>query len=90
MRMTSQVVFNLDSKTKARAMERAKREGMPFASVLKMASKAFAEGEFSIGIIEQVRPEKLRLWEQQSRLMDQGKGRRFASAKAAREYVESL
>ena len=88
--MTTQVVFNIDPKIKARAMARAKREGVPFATVLKCATKAFAEGRFSLDIVEEIRPEKLKLWEQQSRLVEQGKGRRFASAKEAMEYVENL
>lgn len=48
--MTTQVVFNIDPKIKAKAMKRAKREGVPFASVLKMATKAYVEGRFSIDI----------------------------------------
>lgn len=88
--MTTQVVFNLDEKVKARAMRRAKKEGVAFAAVLKFAAKAFADGELSIGITEEVRPEKLRLWERESRLLDQGKGRHFASAKEARAFIENL
>ena len=88
--MTVQIVFNVDPKVKARAMKRAKREGIPFASVLKLATKAFADGRFSLDIKERVRPEKLRLWERQSRLVEQGRGRRFASAKEAMEFVENL
>ena len=49
--MTTQVVFNIDPKIKAKAMKRAKREGVPFSSFLKMATEKFAEGEYSIGII---------------------------------------
>ena len=41
--MTTQIVFNIDPKIKAQAMKRAKREGVPFSAVLKMATKAFAE-----------------------------------------------
>ena len=48
--MTTQVVFNIDPKIKAKAMKRAKKEGVPFASVLKFAAKAFAEGKFDVGI----------------------------------------
>ena len=88
--MQSQVVFNVDAKTKAQAMKRAKREGIPFASVLKMATKAFAEGRFSVDIVEEVRPEKLKLWERQSRLLDQGKGKHFSSAKEAQKYLKNL
>ena len=88
--MTTQIVFNIDSKIKARAMKRAKKEGIPFASVLKLATKAFAEGRFSLDVVEEVRPEKMKLWERESRLLDQGKGRRFASSQEARAFVEGL
>lgn len=89
--MTTQVVFNIDPKIKAKAMKRAKREGVPFAAVLKMATKAFAEGRLGLDITdEEVRPEKLKLWEKQLQLVEQGKGRHFSSAKEAMEYVEGL
>ena len=88
--MTTQIVFNIDPKIKAKAMQRAKKEGVPFASVLKFATKAFANGELSVGLLEKIRPEKLKLWERESRLVEQGNGKHFASAKKAMEYVESL
>jgi hypothetical protein len=88
MHMTTQVVFNIDPKVKARAMERAKREGIPFASVLKLATKAFAEGQFSIGIVDEILPQKMRLLERESRLLDKGKGRRFSSVKEALTFVK--
>lgn len=50
--MTTQVVFKVDPAVKSQAMRRAKREGVPFASVLKLATKAYAEGRFSVGITE--------------------------------------
>ncbi|MBI4093501.1 hypothetical protein HY417_00925 [Candidatus Kaiserbacteria bacterium] len=48
--MTTQVVFKIDPAVKKEAMKRAKREGIPFASVLKMAAKAYADGRFSVDI----------------------------------------
>ncbi len=90
MLMTTQVVFNIDPKIKARAMRRAKRDGVPFASVLKFATKAFAEGRFSIDIVEDIRPEKLKLLERASRDLDQGKGMRFNSMEAFRKHIRSL
>ena len=88
--MNTQVVFNLDAKVKAKAMKRAKAEGVPFSSVLKMAAKNFANGNLSIDLVEEIRPEKLRLWEKQSRLMDQGKGTRLANMKEYRAFIRSL
>ena len=88
--MNTQVVFNLDAKVKAKAMKRAKAEGVPFSSILKMAAKNFADGNLSIDLVEEIRPEKLRLWERISQEYDKGKGRRFASAKDAMKYIEDL
>lgn len=49
--MESQVIFKLDKKLKERAMQRAQAQGVPLTSVLKMATKAFADGELMIGLI---------------------------------------
>ena len=51
--MTSQVLFKIDTKVKAKAMKRAEREGLAFATVLKFATSAYAEGALHVGIIEQ-------------------------------------
>lgn len=88
--MITQVVFNVDAKVKAKAMRRAKEEGVPFSSVLKMAAKNFADGKLSIELVEEIRPEKMRLWERESRLIEQGKGKSFKSMKEFRAYMDSL
>lgn len=49
--MTTQVIFNLDKKLKEQAMKKAQSEGLPFGVVLKLATKAFVEGSFDIGLI---------------------------------------
>ena len=49
--MTSQVIFKIDKKIKERAMQRAQAQGVPLASVLKMATKAFADGQLTMGLI---------------------------------------
>ena len=88
--MTSQIVFNIDSKIKAKAMKRAKSEGVPFALYLRQAAEDFAEGKRGMAIVDEVRPEKLALWERQSKLLDEGKGKRFSSMKELREYMRKL
>ena len=50
--MTSQVIFKIDSKLKAKAMKRARRAGLPFASVLKFATEAYADGHLNVGLME--------------------------------------
>ncbi len=50
-RMESQVIFKVDKKLKERAMQRAQAQGVPLTSVLKMATKAFAEGQLTMGLI---------------------------------------
>ena len=55
MCMTTQVVFRVDPAVKSQAMRRAKREGVPFASVLKMMTEAFAKGEYSVKPVKEER-----------------------------------
>jgi antitoxin component of RelBE/YafQ-DinJ toxin-antitoxin module len=50
--MTTQVIFKIDKKLKEQAMRKARAEGVPFASVLKFATKAYVSGGFDIGIVE--------------------------------------
>ena len=88
--MNSQIIFTVDSKTKAQAMKRAKRVGIPFASYLRQATEDFAEGKSSMEIVREIRPEKMRLLERESRLMDQGKGTYFASMSEFRKHLRSL
>lgn len=51
--MTTQVIFKIDKKLKEKAMKKAQSQGLPFASVLKFATRAYVEGEFNIGIKEE-------------------------------------
>jgi len=88
--MNTQVVFNIDTKVKAKAMKRARAEGVPFSSVLKMAAKNFADGKLSVDLVEEITPQKMRLLERESRLMDQGKGTRLANMKEYREFIRNL
>lgn len=50
--MISQVVFNIDSKIKAKAMKRAKQKGVSLAFVLRDMTKLFAEGKLSLGVVD--------------------------------------
>jgi hypothetical protein len=49
--MTTRVIFNIDSKLKIQAMKKAQSEGLPFGAVLKLATKAFVEGVFDVGLV---------------------------------------
>lgn len=49
--MESQVIFKIDKKLKEKAMQKAQAQGIPLASVLKMATKAFADGQLTMGLI---------------------------------------
>lgn len=51
--MTTQVIFKIDKKLKEKAMKKAQSQGLPFASVLKFATRAYVEGEFNIGMKEE-------------------------------------
>ncbi|MFA5318456.1 MAG: hypothetical protein WC323_03215 [Patescibacteria group bacterium] len=49
--MISQVIFKIDSKLKEQAMKKAQIAGLPFASVLKFATKAFISGQLEVGLV---------------------------------------
>lgn len=51
--MTTQVIFNIDKQLKERAMKKAQREGVPFSSVLKFATKSYVDGDLAVGIVKQ-------------------------------------
>lgn len=48
--MTEQVIFKIDKKLKDKAMKRAKNEGMPFSTVLKRVTQAYADNEFDVSV----------------------------------------
>ena len=50
--MTSQVLFKIDPKIKAKAMKRAEKEGMAFSTVLKSMTRAYADGRFEVTVID--------------------------------------
>jgi hypothetical protein len=88
--MTTQIVFNIDPKVKAKAMQRARREGVPFASVLKMAAKAFADGTFNIEMVpeEKFNPATRRIIN--AALRDIKKGKNLVAFKGQRDMDDYL
>ncbi len=52
--MNTQIVFTIDPKVKAKAMKRAKAEGIPFAAYLRHAAEEYAEERTGFSI---TRPE---------------------------------
>ena len=49
--MVTQVIFKIDKKLKDRAMTKAQNEGIAFASILKLATKAFVDGHLTLGLV---------------------------------------
>ena len=87
--MTSQIVFNIDSKVKAKAMKRAKRAGIPFASYLRQAAEDFAEGKMGMAIVEEKFNTKTAK-ELRAALRDIEKGKNLVSFKNAKEMDDYL
>ncbi len=44
------MIFNVDSKIKERAMRKAQQDGVSFSTILKLATKAYAEGKLRLSI----------------------------------------
>lgn len=48
--MTTQVLFRVDPRVKEKAVQRARREGVPLGVVLKFATNAYANGELHLAV----------------------------------------
>jgi len=86
--MTTQVMFRVDPAVKSQAMRRAKREGVPFASILKMMTKAFADGEYSVKLVREERFNAKTARELRSALKDIEKGRNLSPAFSTVEEMD--
>ena len=90
--MTTQVVFKIDKGLKARAMRKARGEGVPFASVLKFATRAYVAGQFDAGLVPNEPFNAATRRELTRALRDIAAGKnlspRFANARDATAYLE--
>lgn len=59
--MNTQIVFNIDPKVKAKAMKRAKEQGVSFAFVMRRMVELFADGKLTIGIVNPHNKKKIEL-----------------------------
>jgi len=50
--MITQVIFTIDKKLKNQAMKKARSFGLPFSSVLNLATRAFVDGKMSIEMVD--------------------------------------
>lgn len=48
--MINKVIFTIDSQIKEHAMKQARRDGVPFSTVLKLAAKAYADGKLRLTV----------------------------------------
>ena len=92
--MTTQVVFNIDKNLKERAMKKARKEGIPFASVLKMATKSYVDGDFAVQVVkaEKFNTKTRREIRQALKDIEEGKNLSpaFSTAKEAMAYLNTL
>ncbi len=91
--MTTQIVFNIDPRIKAKAMKRAKAEGIPLASYLRQAAEDFAEGKSRMAIVRDEIPNAKTAKELRAALKDVKEGKNLFSFKSAKEmddYLKSL
>jgi antitoxin component of RelBE/YafQ-DinJ toxin-antitoxin module len=89
--MISQVIVNVDSVLKEKAMKKAKKAGIPFSSVIKMAIKAFVEDRFNVGLIGNLNAKTSR--ELRQALKDIKKGKNlspvFNTVDEARKFLDN-
>ncbi|MDP3900550.1 MAG: hypothetical protein Q8Q23_05745 [bacterium] len=91
--MNSQVIFTIDTKLKEKAMKKAQRAGLPFASILKFATKAFVDGKIDVDLVGIETLNSATRTELQSALKDIKKNKNiskgFNNAGDAAQYLSS-
>ena len=91
--MNTQVIFQIDKKLKNRAMSKAQKEGITFTSILKLATKAFADGNLTVGLIGGDQLNTIASEEVKGALEDIATGknvsRSFSSGKDAAKFLKA-
>lgn len=91
--MVTQVIFKIDKKLKDRAMTMAQDNGIAFASVLRLATKAFVDGHLTLGLIGSEKFNAATGKELLDALTDIDRGKNlspiFTSAKEAAKFLKS-
>lgn len=91
MSTISQVIFNIDTKLKNQAMKKAKLQGVPFSSVLKMVVRAFVQGELNVGLTEELNWKARRQFDRAEKDLKKGKNISpgFTTVAQARAYLDN-
>jgi len=91
--MVTQVIFKIDKKLKDKAMTIAQDNGIAFASVLRLATKAFVDGHLTLGLVGSEKFNASVSKKLTDALVDIDKGRNispvFTSAKEAAKFLKS-
>lgn len=91
--MNTQVIFKIDKKLKDKAMAKAQNDGIAFASILKLATKAFVDGHLTLGLVGSEKFNASAGKEIVGALKDIALGKNlspsFSSAKEAMKYLKS-
>lgn len=92
--MTTQVIFTIDKELKDKAMKKARSFGLPFSSVLNLATRAFVDGKINIGVVETQPFNDKTAKEIQSALSDISKNKNlspvFSSTKEMDKFLNSI
>lgn len=90
--MITQVIFKIEKKLKDQAMKKAQHEGIAFASILKLATKAFVDGHLTLGLVGSDKFNAVADKQIKGALKDIAQGKnlssRFSSAKAAARHLK--
>ena len=92
--MTSQVIFKIDTALKTKAMRKAKNSGIPFASILKLATQAYIDGSLDVELVTKYIPNKKTQAQLKRASADFKKGKNvspiFSNVKDAVAYLKAL
>lgn len=91
--MNTQIIFKIDKKLKDRAMAKAQHEGIALTAVLKLATKAFVDGDLTLELVGSEKFNAKTTKEVKSSLKDIAQGKNlspsFTSAQAAIKHLKT-
>ena len=92
--MTTQVIFTIDKELKNKAMRKARSFGLPFSSVLNLATRAFVDGKINVEVVDSQTFNARTAREIRSALYDIAHNKnlspRFSSVKEMDKFLDSL
>ena len=91
--MTTQLNFKIEKSLKKRAQKQAQIDGLPLTSILKLATRAYVDGNFKVALVQHtLNPKTKKILKKEIQEIREGTNlsTSFKNSKDAVAYLENL